>query len=39
MTTSFHKDELADLKADFILAKPPFNISDWGGNRLREDVR
>jgi len=28
---SFHKDELRDLKADFILANPPFNISDWGG--------
>ena len=36
---SFHKDELRDLKADFILANPPFNISDWGGDRLREDVR
>jgi len=36
---TFHKDELADLKADFILANPPFNISDWGGDRLREDVR
>ena len=36
---SFHKDELRDLKADFILANPPFNISDWGGERLREDVR
>ncbi|WP_243438170.1 type I restriction-modification system subunit M [Fundidesulfovibrio soli] len=36
---SFHKDELKDLKADFILANPPFNISDWGGDRLREDVR
>ena len=36
---SFHKDELADLKADFILANPPFNVSDWGGDRLREDVR
>jgi len=36
---TFHKDELADLKADFILANPPFNISDWGGERLREDVR
>ncbi|NQY82389.1 MAG: SAM-dependent DNA methyltransferase [Alphaproteobacteria bacterium] len=36
---SFHKDELPDLKADFILANPPFNISDWGGGRLREDVR
>ncbi|TSE27285.1 Type I restriction enzyme EcoKI M protein [Tepidimonas sediminis] len=36
---SFHKDELPDLRADFILANPPFNISDWGGERLREDVR
>ena len=36
---SFHKDELQDLKADFILANPPFNISDWGGVRLREDAR
>ena len=36
---SFHKDELPGLKADFILANPPFNISDWGGERLREDVR
>ena len=36
---SFHKDELQDLKADFILANPPFNISDWGGVRLRDDAR
>ena len=36
---SFHKDELPDLKADFILANPPFNVSDWGGDRLREDAR
>jgi type I restriction enzyme M protein len=36
---TFHKDELRDLKADFVLANPPFNISDWGGDRLREDVR
>ena len=36
---SFHKDELRDLKADYILANPPFNISDWGGDRIREDVR
>ena len=36
---SFHKDELRYLKADYILANPPFNISDWGGDRLREDVR
>jgi type I restriction enzyme M protein len=36
---SFHKDELRDMKFDFILANPPFNISDWGGERLREDAR
>ena len=36
---SFHRDELRDLRADFILANPPFNISDWGGERLREDAR
>ena len=36
---SFHKDELPDLRADYILANPPFNISDWGGERLREDSR
>ncbi|GAB5461017.1 class I SAM-dependent DNA methyltransferase [Hoeflea alexandrii] len=36
---SFHKDELPDLRADFILANPPFNISDWGGDRLKDDVR
>ena len=36
---SFHRDELPDLRADFILANPPFNISDWGGDRLRDDVR
>ncbi|HPE81329.1 MAG TPA: class I SAM-dependent DNA methyltransferase [Gammaproteobacteria bacterium] len=36
---SFHKDALKDLKADYILANPPFNISDWGGERLREDSR
>jgi type I restriction enzyme M protein len=28
-----------DLKADYILANPPFNISYWGGDRLRNDVR
>ncbi len=36
---SFHKDALPDLKADFILANPPFNDKDWGGERLREDAR
>jgi type I restriction enzyme M protein len=36
---TFHRDLHRDLKADFILANPPFNVSDWGGDRLREDVR
>ena len=36
---SFHKDELKDLRFDYILANPPFNVSDWGGDRLREDAR
>ncbi|MDE8345817.1 MAG: class I SAM-dependent DNA methyltransferase [Acidocella sp.] len=36
---SFHKDELKDKRFDYILANPPFNVSDWGGERLREDAR
>ncbi len=36
---SFHRDMHPDLKADYVLANPPFNDSDWGGNRLREDKR
>jgi type I restriction enzyme M protein len=36
---SFHSDLHKDLKADHILANPPFNVSDWGGERLRDDVR
>src|SRR5919106_231007 len=36
---TFHSDLHPDLKADFILANPPFNLSDWGGDRLRDDVR
>lgn len=36
---SFHDDQHKTLKANFILANPPFNISDWGGERLQEDVR
>jgi type I restriction enzyme M protein len=36
---SFLKDQHPDLKADFVLANPPFNDSSWGGERLREDVR
>ena len=36
---SFHNDCHPDLKADFILANPPFNVSDWGGDRLADDKR
>jgi len=36
---TFHNDRHPDLRADFILANPPFNVSDWGGERLREDQR
>jgi type I restriction enzyme M protein len=36
---AFHNDRFPDLRADFILANPPFNVSDWGGERLREDKR
>ena len=36
---SFVRDLHPDLKADYILANPPFNISDWSGQLLREDVR
>ncbi|MBI1308628.1 MAG: N-6 DNA methylase [Proteobacteria bacterium] len=36
---SFHKNELRDLRADYIMANPPFNVSDWGGDRLKDDVR
>ena len=36
---TFAIDKHPDLKADFILANPPFNISDWGGERLKEDKR
>ena len=36
---SFVRDLHPDLKADYILANPPFNISDWSGKLLRDDVR
>jgi type I restriction enzyme M protein len=36
---SFHEDKHKDLKADFILANPPFNSSDWNGHLLKDDVR
>lgn len=36
---TFHSNQHKDLKADYIIANPPFNISDWGGERLRDDMR
>lgn len=36
---TFHNDLHRDLRADYIIANPPFNISDWGGERLRNDMR
>ncbi|MFC1547710.1 N-6 DNA methylase [Candidatus Neomarinimicrobiota bacterium] len=36
---TFRRDLHKDLKADFILANPPFNLKDWGGELLKDDVR
>ena len=36
---SFHRDLHPDLKADFVLANPPFNDSDWRGDLLKDDKR
>lgn len=36
---TFHNDLHKDLKADFVLANPPFNISDWGQEKLIDDPR
>ena len=36
---SFRNDRHPDLRADYILANPPFNVSDWGGEQLRDDKR
>ena len=36
---TFHRDLHKDLKADYVLANPPFNDSDWRGQQLREDIR
>ncbi len=36
---TFHNDRHPDLKADFILANPPFNVSDWRGELLKDDKR
>ncbi|MCL5734246.1 MAG: type I restriction-modification system subunit M [Actinobacteria bacterium] len=36
---TFHNDQNADLKADYVLANPPFNDSDWRGDLLGNDKR
>lgn len=36
---TLHDDKFPDLKADYIIANPPFNISDWGQEQLVNDIR
>lgn len=36
---SFLNDAHKDLKSDYIIANPPFNVSDWSGEQLRGDAR
>jgi type I restriction enzyme M protein len=36
---TFHQNLHPDLRADYVLANPPFNISNWGGERLSSDRR
>jgi type I restriction enzyme M protein len=36
---SFHNDQHPDLRADFVIANPPFNLDEWGGERLKGDPR
>ena len=36
---TFYDDCHPTLRADFIMANPPFNLSDWGADKLRDDVR
>jgi len=33
---TFHNDKHKDLKVDYVMANPPFNISDWGGEQLQD---
>lgn len=36
---TFARDQFPDLKFDYIMANPPFNISDWGGEKYESDPR
>lgn len=36
---TFANDQHKTLRADYVLANPPFNISDWGGDKLTDDPR
>ena len=36
---TFERDQFPDVKFDYIMANPPFNISDWGGEKYENDVR
>lgn len=36
---TFHNDQHPALKADFILANPPFNLDHWGADKLKDDPR
>ena len=39
MPIRFLTTDTRQLKADFIMANPPFNLSDWGADKLKDDVR
>ncbi|MDE5609636.1 MAG: type I restriction-modification system subunit M [Bacteroidales bacterium] len=36
---TFFDDRHKQLKADFVMANPPFNLKDWGGDKLVDDIR
>tara|TARA_Y100000590_G_scaffold74928_1_gene82768 strand:- start:5566 stop:7128 length:1563 start_codon:yes stop_codon:yes gene_type:complete len=36
---TFARDQFPDVKFDYIMANPPFNISDWGGEKYEDDPR
>ena len=36
---TFHNDQHPDLRADYVLANPPFNVKEWGADKLPKDAR